>query len=55
MQIGDLVKYIKGLRGLERQIGIVIGFNGASPTIRWARGETTDEPSGIIEVINGSR
>ena len=55
MQIGDLVKFIKALRGLEREIGIVIGFNGSTPTIRWASGATTDEPSGLIEVVNASR
>ena len=55
MQVGDLVKFIKALRGLERMIGIVIGFNGSAPTIRWASGAITDEPSGLIEVVNASR
>jgi hypothetical protein len=55
MQVGDLVKFVKGLRGLARHIGIVIGFNGSTPTIRWASGATTDEPSGLIEVVNDSR
>ena len=55
MKAGDLVRFSLCLRGLEREIGIVIGFNGSFPTIRWANGGTTDEPPNLIEVINGSR
>ena len=55
MQVGDLVKFIKALRGLERMIGIVIGFNGECPIIQWANGTTQAEPLGLIEVLNASR
>ena len=49
MQIGDLVKFSLCLRGLEREIGIVIGFNGSFPTIRWANGGTHQDIANVTQ------
>ena len=35
MKIGDLVKYSDALSGLEKCMGVIIGFNGACAVIQW--------------------
>ena len=56
MQIGDLVKFKRVAAGLDRMIGIVIGFNGDCPIIHWTNDfEPTCEDPVFIEVINDSR
>ena len=55
MKVGDLVKFLPCLRGMERMIGIVIGFNGSCPVVQWANGMSGVEPLEIIEVISESR
>ena len=53
MKIGDLVKYKAIVQGLDSQIGIIVGWNGAFPVVRWngAKREVRTTVIDLIEVI----
>ena len=69
MKVGDLVKYKKSLRGLEKCMGVIIGLDGGAFVIQWLdrysrkRGqfnasvgrETSVEVPEFLEVVSGAR
>ena len=55
MKVGDLVKFQSYMQGMERMVGLIVGFNGTLPIIQWNNGTTVAEPAQLIEVINESR
>jgi len=55
VKVGDLVRFQSCVQGMERMVGLVVGFNGTLPIIQWNNGTTVAEPAQLIEVINESR
>ena len=55
MKVGDLVKFKSCVQGMQRMVGLIVGYNGTVPIIQWNNGTTVAEPAQLIEVINESR
>jgi len=55
MKVGDLVKFKACMQGMQRMVGLIVGYNGTVPIIQWNNGTTVAEPAQLIEVINESR
>jgi hypothetical protein len=68
IKIGDLVKYVPEMTGLQNCLGIVIGFNGISAAVQWmdiytnvswtsrTRGkEISTELTDFLEVVSEAR
>ena len=52
VKIGDLVRFLRIVKGTDEYIGVVVGFNGDLPDVLWQNGETKTEPLSLLEVID---
>jgi len=60
MQVGDLVKHVRGLIGIIVEVPTEDDYWGKTAVIQWAdgpmdRAEHTEEEFEVLEVINASR
>jgi len=52
VKVGDLVRFLRIVKGADEYIGVVVGFNGDLPDVLWQNGETKTEPLSLLEVID---